>query len=484
MVWSGDAGQRQDRVLATLVTVGLTGILLMLWLVLFSRLPWRTRGAVVGSLVVAGALFTALFRIEGFSGDVMPIISWRFGGGDALVDASGTASAPTEVSPTDFPQFLGQERNAVVRGVALARDWQTAPPTELWRRAVGEAWSGFAVVGDAVLTQEKRGDEEVVARYDLTTGEPVWTTSYPGFFDTMLGGSGPRATPTVGGGKVYTFGSTGVLSSLDLASGEVLWQHAVADDHQGPLPEWGFAGSPLLVDDLVVVAPGGPDGHSVVAYRQADGELVWSAGDDPASYASPMLTTLGGVRQVVSRNIGSVTGHDPVDGRVLWTAPWPGMQPNVAQPLPMGDDRLLISSGYGIGATLFEFVQEADGTWTVTEVWHSMRMKAKFTNPVLYGGHLYGLDDGVLACVDPATGERQWKRGRYGHGQLLLVDDLLLIQSEKGELVLVEPNPEEHRELTTFPALDGKSWNTLALSGKHLLVRNASEAVAYELPLV
>lgn len=482
VIWFGEASQLQDRVVPTMALVGFTLIGLLFWLFLFSRLPWPTRGRLFLAVAGISLLTAALVRVDGFSGDLIPDVRWRWSGGGDLAQATGTGDAAA-IAPTDFPQFLGPRRDARIDGVALARDWQTQPPRELWRRQVGDAWSAFAVVGSAAITQEKRAEDEAVVRYDLESGEPVWSTVYPGFFDTMIGGSGPRATPTVHDGRVYAYGSTGVLVALDLRDGSLLWQRDTKEESGATLPEWGYAGSPLVYGDLVIVAPGGPDGQSVAAYDLATGEPRWSGGDDPATYASPMVATLLGEPQVVVRNIGSVTGHDPTDGRVLWIAPWPGLQPNVAQPMVIGDDRLLISSGYGIGSTLFRLSRDAEGGWTAEEVWQSLRLKAKFANPVQLGGKIYGLDDGVMVCLDPESGERCWKRGRYGHGQVLLVGDLLLVQSEKGELILIEPNPDELRELARIEVLEGKSWNTFALAGRHLLVRNAGEAACYELPL-
>ena len=491
-VWFGEAEQLQDRVVPTVFTSGLAVIALLLWLFLASRLPWGTRGRLALVVVALGLMFGALVRFEGFSGDLIPDLSWRWSGGGELASATGSADAPTTLSPTDFHQFLGPRRDAVIDGPSLARDWQTSPPRELWRRPVGAAWSSFAVVGSAAVTQEQRGSEEAVVRYDLATGEPIWSTSYPGNFETVIGGSGPRATPTIHDGRVYAYGSTGTLIALSLADGSTLWQQETAGRRPGnepgktipTMPEWGYAGSPLVTDALVIVAPGGGEGGSVAAFDRITGEPVWSAGDDPAAYASPMLAELLGQPQVVVRHIGSVTGHDPTDGRVLWRAEWPGYQPNVAQPVVYGDDRLLVSSGYGIGSVLFQLTRDASGEITVSKVWDSLRLKAKFSNPVPHGNLLYGLDDGVMTAIDPTTGERRWKRGRYGHGQILRVGDLILAQTEKGDLILVEPDPEELRELGQIKVLDGKSWNTFAVSGSYLLVRNADEAACYELPVV
>ena len=183
-------------------------------------------------------------------------------------------------------------------------------------------------------------------------------------------------------------------------------------------------------------------------------------------------------------NEGTVAGHDPATGAVLWEQAFPKEQPNVAPPLPLPGDRLLVSAGYGIGSKVFAFASQDDGSATPSLVWESPRLKSKFANLILHEGFVYGLDDGVLTCLDPATGERRWKGGRYGHGQLLLVAGLLIVQTEEGEIVLVEPTPEAHRELTRFPVLDGKTWNPPALSGSRLLVRNDREAALYDLPVL
>ncbi|MEO1368928.1 MAG: PQQ-binding-like beta-propeller repeat protein, partial [Acidobacteriota bacterium] len=231
----------------------------------------------------------------------------------------------------------------------------------------------------------------------------------------------------------------------------------------------------------VVVSVGAPDA-SLLAFRADTGEPVWQGGDDRVGYSSPVLRTIAGAEHIVIFNGASVAGHDPSTGARLWTYPWSGDQPNVALPLVIDGDKLLVSSGYGIGSELLQLASTPTGEWTVTQVWKSPRLKAKFTNPVIHGGRVYGLDDGVMVCVDPADGSRCWKRGRYGHGQNLLVGDTLIVQGESGEVMLVEATPDAFNELATLEALDGKSWNPPALSGRYLLVRSSTEAVVYELP--
>lgn len=490
-LWSGETDDSQIRVFKTMAVLFVSGLGLFLWLMFFARLSGRARLRWLGGLALAAALGAALFRIEGVTGNFVPILAFRFGGGESFEEGSGGGGVAT--SPYDYPQFLGPNRNAVISTVTLAEDWDASPPEEVWRRKVGDGWSAFAVVGDAAVTQEQRQDGEVVVRYALKTGDVVWTSDVvPDRFDSTIGGHGPRATPTIADGRVFVFGATGKLRAYGLADGNLLWSRDVVQETGAKVPEWGLAGSPLWIpgdpengdgEALVVVSSGGAAGKSMSAYRAADGEPVWTGGSDRAGYSSPSLVTLAGVPQIVVLNGASVAGHDPDDGSVLWTREWSGQQPNVAQPLPFDGERLLVSSGYGIGASMFRFGLDDGGKLTVDELWHSPRLKAKFTNVVRHGDHIYGLDDGVLVCLDPETGERCWKRGRYGHGQLILVGNLLVVQTEDGEIVLLEANPEEHRELGRFRALEGKSWNNPALSGPYLLVRNAGEAACYRLPL-
>jgi outer membrane protein assembly factor BamB len=237
-----------------------------------------------------------------------------------------------------------------------------------------------------------------------------------------------------------------------------------------------------VLDDLVVVSVGGTNGPGLAAYRRDSGEPAWRAGHDLASYSSPLVTTLAGVRQIVSLNEASVSAHDPADGRLLWEYPWPAQQPTVAQPLVLPGDRLLLSAGYGVGSKLLQVAAGPDGALHASVIWESTRMKAKFTNLVVHDGFIYGLDDGVLVCLDPADGERRWKSGRYGHGQVLLIDGVLLVQTEDGEVVLVEPRPDALKELSKMTVFSGKTWNPPALAGRLLLVRTDTEAACYELP--
>jgi outer membrane protein assembly factor BamB len=487
VIWGFSDEHRQGRIADTFRVLSWASALLLLWLLLASRLPWRKRLGILGLVAVAGGIGAALVRVRGFTGDRVPILAWRW---SAPADETLAGESRSAVGPAgeraisgeaDYPGFLGPRRDATVKGVTLERDWGAHPPVELWRRPIGAGWSAFAVAGDFAVTQEQRGEDELVSAYDLATGEPLWTHADPVRYADPQAGIGPRATPTLHGDRVVALGATGILNVLSLRTGERLWSRDTRAQSGAEGPPWGVAASPLILEDRVIVPAGGPGGRSLVAYDLATGEIAWSGGDDPPGYGSPVRAELAGVAQLLVFNGAALSAHDPGDGRVLWRQPWPRGTENVSQPVLLPGDRVFLASGYDVGARLFE-VSAASGSLQARTVWESRGLKAKFTNVVLHDGYLYGLDDGILVCLDPADGSRKWKRGRYGHGQVLLVDDLLLVQAESGEVVMVEPRPDAHRELGRFPALRDKTWNHPALAGDRLLVRNDREAACYRLP--
>ena len=488
MTWLGasDSSERirQEKVVMTAGVLLLASLLLLLWGVFFSRLPRRSRVLFVGGFFSLLVAFLALFEYRGVSGDLVPWFELRFRSSAANLAADNLAPLP---GVADFPQFLGPDRNGEIDGDRLSRDWAAEPPKLLWRRPVGRGWSGFSVSGNAALTQEQHSAEERVVRYELSTGRVEWATREVAHYQNALAGEGPRATPTIHGGRVYAMGGTGLLTAIELDSGTTLWKRDVIRVSASGVPVWGKSDSPLVSEGRVIVAGG--KSATLVAYDAGNGHEIWRSGDDGAGYASPIIATLAGVEQIVAFNGTSLTGHDIQTGHVLWTQAWPRRQPNVAQPLLLPGDRLLASAGYGVGAKLFRVDKRSDDTLAAELVWESLRLKSKFANFIYYDGFVYGIDDGIMVCIDPENGQRKWKGGRYGHGQLLLVrargedDGLLIVQGEHGEIMLVEPSPDELRELTRFLALDGKIWNSPALAGRYLLVRNDAEAALFELPV-
>ncbi|MCP3979152.1 MAG: PQQ-binding-like beta-propeller repeat protein [bacterium] len=482
-IWlAGDGSNRQDQVMPTLPVLFFGALLLLAWLVLFSRAPWRVRLSVLAAVIFVTGLGTAFLEIKGVSGNLVPVVGLR--GSEREFDTSSRAATPVaEPGPGDWPQFYGRQRMARVDDVSIGRDWKANAPRELWRREVGAGMSSFAIVGPAAVTQELRGENEAIVRYDLASGDQVWVHAYRAPFNTTIGGSGPRATPTIDDGEVFALGATGTLSCVDLDSGSLRWSRNVREDHGVDMPEWGMASSPLVVGAAVIVQLG-RRGHGSAAYDRGSGEPLWRAADeDGGTYSSPLPATVGGFELALIVYRERVVGHDPLTGEVRWAHEWPnpGGTERVSMPLVLDDGRILVSAGYGAGSRMLQAQAGADGPTSET-LWDSPRLKSKFAPMVYHDGAIFGLDDGVLVAVDPATGERFWKRGRYGHGQFVLVGDLLLIVTEDGELVLVEADAERHNELARIRAVSGRTWNPPALSDRILLVRNDREAVAYELP--
>jgi outer membrane protein assembly factor BamB len=401
----------------------------------------------------------------------------------SMSPASPTAARAAGVVDTRaaWPGFRGPERDSVVRGVRIETDWAKSPPTEVWRRKIGPAWSSFAVSGDQIYTQEQRGDDEIVASYRLTSGAPVWRHRDSTRFWESNAGAGPRATPTLSGGRVYTLGGTGIVNALDADRGAVIWSRNAASDAEVKVPYWGFAGSPLVVDDLVVVAVAG----RLIAYDRETGNRRWIGESKGMSYSSPHLVTVDGVAQVILLSDTGATSVALADGKKLWEHAWSGF--TSLQPVMIADGDLLISNGGSMGGlgTRRLAVTHGPSGWNAAERWTSNGLKPYFNDLVVHKGHAYGFDGRILACIDLADGTRKWKGGRYGNGQLMLLpdQDLLLVLSEDGELALVSATSDGFKELARAPALEGKTWNHPVLVGDVLLVRNDQEMAAFKLSL-
>ena len=467
---------------------------LVVWAVATRHRSDRVRRAtLVVAILFACSLF-ALVRTGGMTGDADSDIHWRWTktpeerllarGGEAPAPAAASGATAATPSAAAWPGFRGPDRDGVVHGVRIATDWLASPPTELWRRPVGPGWSSFAVAGGLFYTQEQRGEEEVVSCYNLSTGQLVWSHADAARFWESNGGAGPRATPTLGDGRVYTCGATGIVNALDAASGTLIWSRKAPSDTGRKIPGWGFASSPLVVGDLVVVATAG----TLVAYARDTGELRWVAPKGGWGYSSPHLATIGGVQQILLLNGAGAISVAPADGKQLWVYPWRG--DGIVQPALTADGDVLIGTGSGLGGDVGVGVRRValahhESGWTVEERWTSAGLKPYFNDFVVHEGHAYGFDGSILACIDLASGERTWKGGRYGHGQLILLADqgVLLVLSEQGAVALVAAAPDQFKELARFPAIEGKTWNHPVLAGDVLLVRNDQEMAAFRLAL-
>jgi len=444
----------------------------------------RRRAAMAATILLACGAWM-LVRTGGVDGDHDSQFAWRWSEtveerlvAQALDPPVAPEPVPAAAAQRDWPGFRGSDRDGKVRGVQIEADWTRSPPVELWRRPVGPGWSSLAVGGDLLYTQEQRGDDEVVACYGVTTGEPVWMHRDTVRFFESNAGAGPRATPTLSDGRVVTFGATGILNVLDARDGAVVWSRNAASDTGAELPDWGFSSSPLVVGDEVVVAVSG----QLAAYDLATGDRRWTGPAGGVSYSSPHPTTIDGVPQVLLLSGTGASSVAPADGTLLWEHPWKGFP--IVQPAVTADGDVLVTASGGSGVRRIA-VAHGPGGWTVDERWTSLWMKPYFNDFVVHEGHAFGFDNRILACIDLEDGERKWKGGRYGNGQLVLLSDqdLLLVLSEQGELALVAATPEAFTELARFPAVEGKTWNHPVLAGNLLLARNGQEMAAFRLPL-
>jgi outer membrane protein assembly factor BamB len=478
------------------IMIGMLGLfLLLVWLLAFSGLRWWLR------LAIPVALAASVWAVVGdvsCTGDMLPLVRprWQPSALAAIEayhrshpDATGAGPADLSAAPsTDFPGYRGTNRDGVASGPALRRSW-AEPPKPLWKHPVGGGYAAFAVAGDSAVTIEQRGPQEAVVCYERDTGKERWTYAYDADFRELMGGPGPRATPTIDGGYVFALGANGHLTCLTGSDGTKEWQVNILDGNENI--RWAMSGSPLVYDDVVVVNPGAQRAgkKALVAYNRKTGAEVWGAGGKRAGYSSPMLATLAGRRQVLLFDADGLAGYD-ADGKdgELWRFPWrstAGDQPtqegiNVAQPLVLDGDRVFISAAYGMGSAMLHVTRDGD-KWAIKELWRKKTtMQSRFSNPVAYQGHIYGLDEGILACIDE-DGKPKWKGERYGHGQVLLAGDVLVVLAEDGELALVEATPERFRALGRFPALAGHTWNYPALADGKAYVRNDREMACYDL---
>ncbi|MCA9066545.1 MAG: PQQ-like beta-propeller repeat protein, partial [Planctomycetaceae bacterium] len=483
------------RVIAVTYTLVICTVLLSLWWLLLSGVAITRRLMVAGTVVLLliGTAVGCVRRVW-FDGDMRPRFDFRWEVDPRRVSADWLrqhASTSVDVvdlpevlvvSPDDWPRYCGWNGNREIAEPAPSNpDWKTQPPRELWRHPVGQGWSSFAVVDHLLFTQEQRGDMECVVCYEAATGQQIWVHQDQARYSTAMGGTGPRATPTVLGEVLYSLGATGLLNCLDSTTGKLVWQTNICSDAESEPLEWGMSGSPLVVGESVIVDAGGSHGRAVIAYDRHSGKHIWASASHKAGYTSVRTEVIDETEQLIVFHGDGVMGLIPETGAVLWEYPWKNIYGvNVAQPLCFGSE-LFISSGYDSGCVLLDLSDLQSGSPAVPrEVWPpNKRMKLKFNEAVARGNHVYGLDDGILCCLDITTGERRWKGGRYRFGQVLLWGDQLLVQAEDGAVALVDATPTEFHEITRFQPLSDRTWNVPVVNRGRLYVRNAFEAACF-----
>ena len=446
-------------------------------------LPDRNRRIVIATAIIAASGVWLFLKTDGLTGDFRQQLNWRWAktAEQKFLDSQAKEDMEPAVKARgagEWPGFRGKDRDGIARGIKISSEWKTSPPVLLWQRRVGPGCSSFAAGGGLIYTQEQRGEDESVTCYDLANGRPVWIhTDKTRFWDSHTG-AGPRGTPALHKGRVYAFGGTGILNTLDAAKGTLIWSRDVSKDTGIKALTWGFTSSPLIYGDAVYVAAAG----KMAAYDLESGRPKWFGPEGGKSYSSPHLVTINGVPQIALLNEPGVISFNPADGKALWAYAWKG-EDRVIQPAFTDDGGILLGVNLQ-GMRRIVVSQDKNNNWNIKEGWASSAAKPNFNDYAAHKGYLYGYNGLSLICIDMRDGKLKWKGGSFGGQLILLADqDALLLISEAGELVLIEAVPGHFKVLARFPAIKGRTWNHPALAGHIVLVRNSGEAAAFRLPL-
>ena len=368
----------------------------------------------------------------------------------------------------DWPNWRGPDHNGISTETGWLREWPAAGPKVLWKAPLGTGFSSFAVVDGRVFTMGNADDEESVICLDEKAGTELWRHTYPEPIAPKLYEGGPNATPTVDGSRVFTLSRSGKLFCLDAKSGTVNWSKDLVEEFGIEVPKrnhWGLSGSPLVQGDLVIVNAG----RAGMAFEKSSGKLVWETGKDAAAYATPVPMTLGDRKVILVFAAKELVALDPATGRQLWSYPWEtNYDVNAADPIVDGS-RIFISSGYNHGAALLD---AAGGEPRL--VWENKNMRSQLSGGVLWEGHVYGIDDKQLRCLDVETGESRWTEKSSGKGSVIIADGMLIVLSEKGELMIAKASPDGFNPTARAQVLGGKCWTVPVLANGRIYARNAT----------
>lgn len=461
----------------------IASVTFVIWALITKNLKTGTRRISMIVTVFIAFGFWLFLRNDGITGDFQLNLAWRWATTheeELLADKQEEASSVKIDSSllnaeVKWSGFRGENRNGVISNIKIDTDWTKNPPKQLWKKPVGPGCSSFASLGNLIYTQEQRGEYEMVTCYELETGILIWQHKDSTRFWDSHAGAGPRSTPTIHKGKIYTLGATGLLNVLDAFTGNVVWSKNAASDTKVQIPGWAYSSSPLIVDELVYVAISG----QILAYKISDGSLKWKGEDGGESYSSPHYFNCNGTVQIVFMNKSGVTAYSPEDGKVLWQSPAENVP--IVQPIVLNQNTIIVDKGDISGAKCLEIKKQADG-WKPELKWESNRLRPYFNDFVLHKGFIFGYEGNNLICFDIKQGKRKWKGDRCG-GQLLLLkeQDKILVLTEKGEILLIEASIEEYKEIARIKAIEGKTWNHPVLVDDVFMVRNGEEMAAFKL---
>ena len=398
---------------------------------------------------------------------------------------SFVAIAGVSLIAQEWPQFLGPGRDGVYEGPALAREWADESPRELWRRSIGEGFAGPVVAEGRVLLFHRVSGEEVLEAFMADTGEPVWRYAYPTTYRDDFGfDEGPRSSPVVAAGRVFTFGAQGQLHAVDLETGAGLWNVDTRAQFRFSKAFFGAAGTPLVEDGRVLANIGGQNGAGIVAFNASTGDVLWTSTNEEASYSSPIVATFGGVRHAVFFTRDNVVALDPATGRVRFERNWRARiraSVNAATPLVV-DEHLFISAQYGTGAGVFRIAGlEMEEVWTSDDVLSNHYATSVYRDGYLYGYHGRQEYGPSFRAVAFDSGEVVWDTGPFGSGSVTVAGELLVLMKESGELVLAEASSDGFVPVASAQLLPATVRAYPAIADGHLFVRNNDTLLAVDL---
>jgi outer membrane protein assembly factor BamB len=388
----------------------------------------------------------------------------------------------------DWPRWRGPRQDGISQETGLLKKWPKDGPRQLWKTDLSGGFSAVVVAGGRLFTQTKEKNQEVVVCLEAATGKELWRYRYdcdyaahPAFTGGGMPKSrtGPRATPAVDGGHVYTLGSTGILLCLEATTGKQVWQQDLLKIADRTCPSHGYCFSPLVAGEHVYVQPGGSNGKSVAALDKKSGSVIWTVLDDPPGEGTPVWAELNGVPEVIFFTGKGAVGIAPQDGKLLWRYPWSTRYDlNIATPI-FADGRVFISSNYGTGGAVFQL----NGGGEPATIWKSLAMQNHISTSVLYQGNLYGFSERRFRCVDFQTGGVKWDQSGLGRGSLMIADNHLIVLGDDGQLVLAKADPTAYAEVCRCQVFEKGTltWTMPVLSDGRLFIRSQDALLALDL---
>ena len=417
-------------------------------------------------------------------------MEWR-GGMVPHIEFSNTKKAEEKIKTYNRPplrkitqnweQFRGSTKNGHVQKQALNIAWKEIPETR-WSTKCGPGHSSIITFETQIITLEQDGEEEILIARKLEDGSEIWRLAEKTKWYDMMSGEGPRSTPTLHEGKLYALFSNGVLTCADANTGKPIWKiQTTGKDYE--FPEWGISGSPLIWNDLIILCLGG-ENSAVKAYSKVSGEMIWKSKlHGKGVYLSPEILPLLGENHLIVALEGKIAGLNPLDGDTLWEKPWKIFLNNaqIVQPIAVSSDSFLMAAGYGKGAECLKIAKKGSKNYQLSTVWKSKDLKAKFSNPILKDGYIFGLSENLLVCIEAKTGKLMWRGKKYSYGRILLADQKLLILGHSGILSVVEANPKQFNEIFSHQLLnDARCWNGPAFVNGYLLARNGEQIACFD----